>query len=287
MKNKIVRIILSVALCEGVGIFGALFMGDVSSWYTTLPKPALNPPSWVFGPVWTALYALMGIAFYLIWSSPKSKFKNKAFALFGIQLFLNAIWSPIFFGAHSISNALAVIVLLWAAIVMAIFIFKKVSKLAAWLFVPYIIWVSFALYLNLSIWLLANNNSDGVYCTMEAKQCPDGSYVGRTGPKCEFTACPQTSASEFNTPITMRVNEKVIFSDSLSLTLQEINDSRCKPGVQCIWQGELSAVFSANINGSLKEIRLGTVNNTKVSFKNYIFSLENATETSATIIVSY
>lgn len=287
MKNKIIGIILSVALCESIGIFGALFMGGVSTWYATLPKPALNPPSWIFGPVWTILYALMGIAFYLIWSSPKSKFKNKAFALFGIQLFLNAIWSPIFFGAHSIGNALAVIVLLWAAIVMTIFIFQKVSKSAAWLLVPYIVWISFAIYLNFSIWQLLDNSSDGIYCTMEAKQCPDGSYVGRTGPKCEFTACPQTGTSEFNKPITMRVSEKIIFSDSFSLTLQEINDSRCKPGVQCIWQGELSAVFSANINGSLKEIRLGTVNNTKVSFKNYIFSLESATETSATIMVSY
>ncbi len=207
--------------------------------------------------------------------------------LFGIQLFLNAIWSPIFFGAHSISNALAVIVLLWAAIVMTIFIFRKVSKPAAWLFVPYIIWVSFALYLNLSILLLSNNNPGAIFCTQEAKQCPDGSYVGRTGPKCEFSPCPQTSASEFNKPVTVRVNEKVIFSDSLSLTLQEINDSRCKPGVQCIWQGELSAVFSANINGSLREIRLGTVNNEKVNLNNYTFALEDATTNSATIKVSY
>lgn len=137
------------------------------------------------------------------------------------------------------------------------------------------------------VWPKFFDRQEKVFCTQEAKQCPDGSYVGRTGPKCEFTACPQINISEFNKPITMRVNEGIIFSDSLSLTLQEISDSRCKPGVQCVWQGELSAVFSANINGSLKEIRLGTVNNTKVSFKNYIFSLENATETSATIKVLY
>lgn len=141
--------------------------------------------------------------------------------------------------------------------------------------------------IGIIIWPKFFDRQGKIFCAQDAKQCPDGSYVGRTGPKCEFTACPQISASEFNKPITMRVNEKVIFSDSFSLTLQEINDSRCKPGVQCIWQGELSAVFSANINGSLKEIRLGTINNTRASFKNYIFSLENATENSATIIVSY
>jgi len=128
-----------------------------------------------------------------------------------------------------------------------------------------------------------------VACTMEAKLCPDGSYVGRTGPKCEFTPCPSSVVSgkqaEFNKSITMNINDKVIFPDGLSLVLKEINDSRCKPGLECFWQGELSALF--NVNGSsTEEVRLGTVNNKKISFKGYTFSLESATETSATIIVS-
>jgi hypothetical protein len=128
-----------------------------------------------------------------------------------------------------------------------------------------------------------------VACTMEAKLCPDGSYVGRTGPKCEFTPCPSSVVSgkqaEFNKSITMNISDKVTFPDGLSLVLKEINDSRCKPGLECFWQGELSTLF--NINGSsTEEVRLGTVNNKKISFKGYTFSLESATETSATIIVS-
>lgn len=127
-------------------------------------------------------------------------------------------------------------------------------------------------------------------CTMEAKLCPDGSYVSRTSPNCEFTPCPLAEPSErqteFSKPITMHVNDKVIFPDGLSLVLKEINDSRCKPGLQCVWQGELSALFSANIKDSLEEVRLGTVNNKKINLKDYIFSLESATENSITIIIS-
>ena len=133
-------------------------------------------------------------------------------------------------------------------------------------------------------------NPSPVACTMEAKQCPDGSYVGRTGPNCEFTSCPKGETSErqteFGKSITMLINDKIIFPDTLSLTLKEINDSRCRPGVQCIWQGELSALFDANINGSLEEIHLGTVNNKKVILKGYTFSLESAAENNMTIDVS-
>jgi len=95
----------------------------------------------------------MGISLWLVWRS-NSEGKTRALGLFGAQLILNAIWSPIFFGARSIGSALAVIVLLWAAIVLTILIFRKISRAAAWLLVPYIAWVSFAAYLNLAIWVL-------------------------------------------------------------------------------------------------------------------------------------
>jgi len=125
-----------------------------------------------------------------------------------------------------------------------------------------------------------------VVCSMDVKLCPDGSYVSRAGPNCEFTSCPTGETAEFNKAIVMNISSEAIFPDGLSLILKEINDSRCKPDVQCIWQGELSALFNVKINGFSEEIRLGTVNNRKVSLKGYAFSLEDATENNVTIIVS-
>ncbi|MGB8815676.1 MAG: hypothetical protein WCC74_00330 [Minisyncoccia bacterium] len=129
-----------------------------------------------------------------------------------------------------------------------------------------------------------------IVCTMEAKLCPAGSYVGRTGPKCEFTPCPLSVATttqiEFNKPFTMSINDKFYFSDNVSLFLKEINDSRCKFGNKCFWQGELSAVFIMDTRGSLKEVRLGTVNKKAVDFDEYTISLLSATENNVNIVVS-
>lgn len=155
MKSKnIIKLVATIAISELVGIIGSIFtISAIPTWYTTLVKPSLNPPAWIFGSVWTTLYLLMGISLWLVWKS-NSKEKRKATWLFVVQLVLNAVWSPIFFGAHSIGSALAVIVFLWTAIVLTILIFKKISKIAAWLLLPYILWVSFAVYLNFSIWIL-------------------------------------------------------------------------------------------------------------------------------------
>lgn len=152
--NNFFKLVIAVVVSELAGVAGSFFtISEIPTWYSTLTKPALNPPAWVFGPVWVTLYALMGISLWLVWKSNSGE-KKRAIWLFVVQLALNAIWSPIFFGAHSIGNALAVIVLLWAAIVLTILIFKKISKPAAWLLVPYILWVSFAGYLNYAIWTL-------------------------------------------------------------------------------------------------------------------------------------
>ncbi|MBI4158532.1 MAG: tryptophan-rich sensory protein [Candidatus Yanofskybacteria bacterium] len=152
--NNPTKLLIAIGVSELAGILGSLFtISAIPSWYSTLTKPALNPPAWIFGPVWTTLYLLMGISLWLVWKS-NSKEKSKAIWLFAVQLALNAIWSPIFFGAQSIGSALAVIILLWAAIVLTILIFKKISRTAGWLMVPYIRWVSFASYLNYSIWIL-------------------------------------------------------------------------------------------------------------------------------------
>ncbi len=148
------KLIAAIGISELAGGIGSFFtVSAIPAWYATLRKPALNPPSWLFAPVWVTLYLLMGISLWLIWKS-NAKEKSRAMWLFAIQLALNAIWSPIFFGANAIGNALVIIVLLWAAIVLTILVFKNISKTAAWLLVPYILWVSFAGYLNYSLWQL-------------------------------------------------------------------------------------------------------------------------------------
>ena len=125
------------------------------NWYDMLYKPALNPPDWVFSPAWTILYILMGIAAFLVWKKRgEHKEIKTALAIFGIQLFLNIIWSIIFFTLHSPFWAFVDLIALWLAIVITIFYFYKISKPAAFLLIPYILWVTFAGYLNYSIWVL-------------------------------------------------------------------------------------------------------------------------------------
>jgi len=149
-KNAL-TLIGAVALCELAGLIGSVFtISAIPVWYAGLVKPALNPPSWVFAPVWTLLYLLMGIALFLVWQ----KHEKKALMLFAVQLFLNTLWTPIFFGLHNPLAGLAVIVLLWFAVLATTVEFYKSSKVATVLLVPYLAWVTFALYLNLSIWLL-------------------------------------------------------------------------------------------------------------------------------------
>ena len=155
MKNSI-KLITTVVASELAGIIGSVFtFSAIPTWYAGLIKPSLNPPSWIFGPVWTTLYALMGIAAFLVWKkSLDHKDVRKALTIFLFQLVLNAVWSIIFFGLHSPLWALVDITLMWLAIVWTMVLFYKISKPAMWLLVPYILWVSFASYLNYSIWII-------------------------------------------------------------------------------------------------------------------------------------
>jgi tryptophan-rich sensory protein len=147
---------VAILICEAAGIIGSVFtMNSIPTWYVSLVKPALNPPSWVFGPVWTLLYALMGVAAFIVWKKARSERRgNQALWIFGFQLLLNAAWSIVFFGLQDPELALVVIALLWASIVWSMVAFHRISKTAAWLLLPYLLWVSFASYLNYSIWLL-------------------------------------------------------------------------------------------------------------------------------------
>jgi translocator protein len=149
------KLIYSIIICQMAGVVGALFTSSsVSTWYAALTKPALTPPGWVFGPVWTVLYLLMGVALFLIWKKGiKSAISKIAVKVFAIQLALNVLWSILFFGMQKPGLAFIDIVILWLGIVASIYLFYKISKPAAYLLIPYLLWVSFATYLNYSFWI--------------------------------------------------------------------------------------------------------------------------------------
>lgn len=154
--NNVVKFIIAVAIPLLVGSLSGFFtVTGVESWYQTIEKPSWNPPNWIFGPVWTTLYIMIGIALFLVWKEDTSEeLKKIAFNLFAVQLILNFFWSFIFFTQQQPGWALVEIIAMWFFILMTIFAFAQVNKTAAWLLVPYISWVSFAIILNYTIWQL-------------------------------------------------------------------------------------------------------------------------------------
>jgi len=153
--NKLLKLLASIVFCEGVGLLGAVFtIPSITTWYLYLNKPIFNPPNWIFGPVWTMLYLLMGVSLFLLLEKQLKKQKNFLVALFSIQLFLNFLWSVVFFGWHFPVWALVDIMLLWLSIALLIVDFWKFSKQASLMLIPYLLWVSFASILNLSIVIL-------------------------------------------------------------------------------------------------------------------------------------
>jgi tryptophan-rich sensory protein len=151
------KLIVSCAVPILVGVAGSLFTtaDTLNNWYAKLNKPAFNPPDWVFGPVWTTLYILMGIAAFLVWQKGlDNKLVRVALLCFVVQLALNALWTPLFFGLRSPLAGLIDIVLLLSAIDLTTILFLRISKPAAVLLAPYILWVLFATILNASIFLL-------------------------------------------------------------------------------------------------------------------------------------
>jgi tryptophan-rich sensory protein len=143
---------ISVLIAQAAGILGALFTTTgVGSWYQGLVKPSWNPPNWIFGPVWTTLYTLMGIAAFLVWKTPASPMRTQALYLYAAQLILNTIWSFAFFGLESPNMGVYIIFPLLILIVLATMRFFALSKIAGGLMIPYILWVSFAAWLNVTI----------------------------------------------------------------------------------------------------------------------------------------
>ena len=153
IKWPLLLICIAIPLVSG-SLSGLAIADHISSWYSTLNKPSFNPPNYLFGPVWSVLYILMGIGLYLILQTPKSAMRTKSIMLFAVQLILNLSWSFIFFNAQSPFAALIIIGLLWIAILMMMIYFHTLSPIASYLQIPYLLWVSFASVLNAAIWIL-------------------------------------------------------------------------------------------------------------------------------------
>ena len=144
-----------LALCFGVGAASSIFVTrSILTWYAALAKPPFTPPNHVFGPVWTVLYSLMAVAAWMVWKTRSSTCRRRGLRLFAVQLALNFLWTWIFFSTHQTLTAFLDLLALWAAILLTILTFRKMSHTAAWLLVPYLVWVTFAGYLNLAIWKL-------------------------------------------------------------------------------------------------------------------------------------
>ncbi|MEZ6042619.1 MAG: TspO/MBR family protein [Planctomycetaceae bacterium] len=158
-RTRWIGLVLFVLVCVGAGGLGAAATTpQIDGWYRTVVKPEWNPPDWVFGPVWTTLFVLMGISAWIVWKPAGFRAAVTPLSLFAVQLALNVGWSWIFFGMHQIGWAVVEIVVLWLAILATTVAFFARSKSAGWLMVPYLSWVTFASILNFSIWQL---NSGG------------------------------------------------------------------------------------------------------------------------------
>jgi benzodiazapine receptor len=150
------KLIASIVICQLAGVIGSLFTTPaIPTWYAALKKPSFTPPNWIFSPVWITLFVLMGIAAFLVWHKGLSDQKVKmALSIFAVQLILNVLWSVMFFGLRSPLAGLIEITILWFVILLTILYFLRVSNMAGILLIPYILWVSFATFLNFSIWRL-------------------------------------------------------------------------------------------------------------------------------------
>ena len=154
-KSQILKLLVSLALPLGLGVIAGLFTSaSVPEWYATLNRPSFSPPNWLFGPVWTVLYILLGFSFFLIWKQTVSKERNIAIFVFIIQLVLNFAWSFIFFYFNLIGFALIEIILLWISIIIMIVVFYKIKPIAGYINIPYFLWVTFATILNASYYFL-------------------------------------------------------------------------------------------------------------------------------------
>jgi translocator protein len=150
-----IKLVISIFVCLVAGLIGSIFtISSIPVWYATLNKPFFSPPNWLFAPAWTILYILMGIALFYVWKAPKVRKTNEGLMLFGAQLIFNVIWSIVFFGFRSIVGGVLSIAVLLILILMTTAQFYRIDKRAAYLMVPYLLWVCFATMLNIAVYFL-------------------------------------------------------------------------------------------------------------------------------------
>lgn len=155
LRNAMLGLLIAIVICFSAAALGGIVTGPaIGGWYQTLVKPAWQPPNWLFGPVWTVLFAMMAVSAWLIWKQMGLQAAAVPLTLFAIQLALNVAWSWIFFGFHRPDLAFLEILLLWLAIAATMVAFFDRSQLAGWLLIPYLAWVTFAAVLNFTIWRL-------------------------------------------------------------------------------------------------------------------------------------
>lgn len=154
-SKDILALVLFVGICLGIGgLGGAVTNTSVTTWYSTLAKPSFNPPNWIFGPVWTALYVMMGVAAWRVWRAADQNTARGPLAVFALQLAVNLGWSVAFFGLRDPGLAVAVILVLDLLVLATALMFQRIDGLAAMLLVPYLAWIAFATVLNVTIWRL-------------------------------------------------------------------------------------------------------------------------------------
>ncbi|MFA5112799.1 MAG: TspO/MBR family protein [Candidatus Margulisiibacteriota bacterium] len=154
--KKYISLVIALVICFGAAALGSLATApQIATWYAGINKPFFNPPNWIFGPVWTILYAMMAVAAWLVWEKGQNKKEvRSALLAFLAQLAVNVLWSFLFFVWHSLWGAYLGIIVLWLLILLTIIRFFKLDRTAGWLLVPYILWVSFASFLNLAVAIL-------------------------------------------------------------------------------------------------------------------------------------
>lgn len=153
--KTVLKLFLSILLPLSIGAITGIFTArSIPTWYSTLNQPSFNPPNWVFGPVWTLLYIVLGTSFFLIWKAPQSRARSVAIIAFSAQMVLNFGWSFLFFYFNRIDLALAEIVLLWISILLMMVQFYRINPLSTYLNIPYLLWVTFASALNLAYYIL-------------------------------------------------------------------------------------------------------------------------------------
>lgn len=149
------KYIAAILFTNAIGIIGSIFTADkIDTWYQTLEKPFSQPPNWLFGPVWVLLYTCLGIVLVRLWQAQKNKYRKKALGWFIVQMVLNALWTPIFFGAEAIGIGFGIISLLIVSIGMTMYYLYRLDRVSCYLLVPYLLWVVYATLLNGAIWWL-------------------------------------------------------------------------------------------------------------------------------------